>query len=227
MNYLCICDIDHYHVECFGYNHSIDQCDICLSHGYCLKGELNDKSDFICLCQRCYHGQMCQYSTELMSFTLDSLIIKDLQNNHQVSIGIYILIIVLIFLFGSFNNFNSFLTFIRPKPRKMGVGNYLLIVSIVDQCSLLLLFLKVIHIILGSNGTLYYYTNLNLYSCKIVSYLLSVLTRITYWLTSFITIERLYLVFFPTSSTFNSPAPNIRFDYLCDIVVVVVCIFMK
>ena len=205
LNYLCICDIDHYHAECFGYNNSIDQCSLCLSNGYCLKGELNNKSDFICICQHCYQGQMCQYSTELMSFTLDSLIIKDLQNNRKVSIGIYILIIFLIFFFGLFNNLNSFLTFIRPKPRKMGVGNYLLIISIVDQCSLLILFLKVIHIILGSNGILFYYINLNLYSCKIISYLLSVLTRITYWLTSLITIERLCLVLFPTSSRFKNP----------------------
>ena len=204
LNYLCICDNDHGRAECFGYNYSIDQCSLCLSNGYCLKGELNDKSDFLCLCRRCYHGQMCQYSTELMSFTLDSLIIKDIQNNRKVSIGIYILIALLVFFFGLFNNFNSFLTFIRPKPRKMGVGNYLLIISIIDQCSLLVLFFKVIHIILGSNGTLFYYTNLNLYSCKIVSYLLSVLARITYWLTSFITIERLCLVLFPTSSTLKN-----------------------
>ncbi|CAF0932135.1 unnamed protein product, partial [Didymodactylos carnosus] len=168
-------------------------------------GELNDRSDFLCLCPRCYHGQICQYSTELMSFTLDSLIVKDLQNNRQVSIGIYTLIILLIFFFGLFNNFNSFLTFIRPKPRKVGVGIYLLIISIVDRCSLLLLLFKVIHIILDSSGTLFYYENFSLYSCRIVSYLLSVFTRITYWLTNFITIERLRLVLFPTSSTLKNP----------------------
>lgn len=219
-NYLCICDIDYYRVECFGYNRSIDQCSVCLSNGYCLKGELNDKSDFLCLCQRCYHGQMCQYSTEFMSFTLDSLIVKDLQTNRQVSVGIYISAAILIFLFGLFNNVNSFLTFIRPKPRQMVVGNYLLIISVVDQCSLLLLFFKVIHIILGSNGTLYQYTNLNLYSCKSVSYLLSVVTRMTYWLTSLITIERLFLVFFPISSKLKDPR---RILVLC--ILVTLCLF--
>ena len=85
---------------------------------------------------------MCQYSTEWMSFTLDSLIIKDLENNRQVFIGICILIVCLMFLFGLVNNFNSFLTFIRPKPRRSGTGNYLLIISIIDQFSLLLLLLK-------------------------------------------------------------------------------------
>jgi hypothetical protein len=164
-----------------------------------LKGELNDRSDFLCVCPRCLNGKMCQYSTELMSFTLDSLIVEDIQNNLQISIGIYITVVLLIFFFGLFNNLNSFFTFLRPKPRKMGVGNYLLIISIVDQCSLLLLLLKMIHIILGSTGILFYYSNVNLYSCKIISYLLSVFTRITYWLTSFITIERLCLILFPTS----------------------------
>ena len=211
MNYLCICDIDHYRAECFGYNRSIDQCSSCLSNGYCLKGELNQKSDFVCLCPRCHYGLMCQYSNELMSFTLDSLIVKDIQNHRQISTGFYISIVLLIFLFGLFNNLNSFLTFLRPKPRKMGVGNYLLIISIVDQCSLLLLFFKVIHIILGSNGTLFSLTNLNLYSCKIISYLLSVLTRITYWLTSLISIERLCLVLFPTSLTLKNPRRAIGF----------------
>jgi len=140
-----------------------------------------------------------------MSFTLDSLIVKDVQNNHQILSAIYISIVALTFLFGLFNNLCSFLTFIRPKPRKVGVGNYLLIISVVDQCSLLFLLLKVIHIILGSNGTLFYYEKLNLYSCQIISYLLSVFTRITYWLTSFVTIERLCTVLFPTSDTMKNP----------------------
>jgi hypothetical protein len=205
LKYLCICEPDHSRAECFGYNPSTDHCSLCLSNGYCLKGELNDKTDFICLCPRCHHGAICQYSTELMSFTLDSLIVKDILNNRQVSSGVYITVALLIFLFGFFNNLCSFLTFTRPKPRTFGVGNYLLIVSIVDQCSLLLLLLKIFHIIFGNNGTLFYYENFNFYSCKIVSYLLSVFTRITYWLTSFITMERLCIVLFPTSTILKRP----------------------
>ena len=163
---------------------------------------------------------MCQYSTEWMSFTLDSLIIKDLENNRQISIGISIFIVCLIFFFGLFNNFNSFLTFICPKPRISNVGNDLLIISIVDQCSLLLLLLKVIHIVLGSNGLLFFYTNLNRYSCKTISYLLSILTRITYWLTSLITIERLCLVLFPTTSTLKT-----RRRIIILIIFVILCLF--
>jgi len=132
------------------------------------------------------------------------LIVEDDRNNRRLFTGIYLSVVVMMFLFGLFNNTISFLTFLRPNSRKVGVGNYFLIIPIVDQCSLLFLFLKVIHILLGSSERLFYYENLNLYSCKIVSYLLSVFTRITYWLTSFVTIERLCLVLFPTSTTLKN-----------------------
>ena len=200
-----MCEPDHFRAECFGYNRSLDQCSLCLSNGYCLKGELNNKADFLCLCPHCHYGKMCEFSNELMSFTLDSLIVKDIQTSAKLSTSINISVAILIFLFGLFNNLCSFLTFVRPKSRQVGVGNYLLIVSIIDQCSLLLLLSKIIHIIFGSNGTLFYYESLNLYSCKIVSYLLSVSTRITYWITSLVTTERLCMVLFPTSVTLKKP----------------------
>lgn len=204
-NYLCICEEDHSRAECFGHNPSTDECSQCLSNGHCLQGQLNVRSDFLCLCPRCHHGKRCEYSTELMSFTLDSLIVKDLQKNSQVSIVVYLPLASFIVLFGLFNNLGSFLTFIRRKTRKFGVGNYLFFVSMTDQCSLFLLLFKIIHIILGSNGTLLFYEHVNLYSCKVLSYLLSVCTRLTYWLTSFVTIERLCMVLFPTSVTLKKP----------------------
>ena len=204
-NYLCICERDLSRVECFGFDPFNDRCSRCLADGLCLRDGLEIRNNFKCYCPRCHYGHLCQFLNEFMSFTLDSLIVKDVHTNKASSIGLYISTIVSVFLVSSFNNLCSFLTFKRTKPRKLGVGNYLLIISLVDQCSLLVLMMKVIHIVLGSNGTLFYYESFNLYSCKIVSYLLSVLTRITYWLTSLVTIERLCLVLFPTSMMLKKP----------------------
>ena len=53
-----------------------------------------------------------------------------------------------------------------------------------------------------------------------MSYLLSVLTRITYWLTSFVSIERLCLVLFPTSVTLKNPRRSIGF-----IIIVILSVF--
>jgi hypothetical protein len=214
-----MCEPDYYRAECFGYNRFIDQCSLCLSNGFCLKGELDKQADFFCLCPHCHYGKRCEFSNELMSFTLDSLTIKDLQINAKLSTVIYISITILIFLFGLFNNLCSLLTFVRPKSRTFGVGIYLLIVSVINQCSLLFLLSKIIHIILGSNGTLFYYENLNLYSCKIISYLLSVFTRITNWLASLVTIERLCMVLFPTSTIFKKPRRAFSLSILVILVV--------
>ncbi|CAF0984601.1 unnamed protein product [Rotaria magnacalcarata] len=204
-NYLCICEKDYSRAECFIYNRSSDQCSLCLSNGFCLKGELNDRADFLCLCSHCYYGQLCQFSTAFMSFTLESLIVKDLHSQRQLSSGMYITMGVILFLVGLFNNYCSLMTFIRPKTRKFGIGNYLLIVSIVNQLSLLFLLLKIIHTVLGSTSLLVNYELFNQYSCKIVSYLLSVFTRICNWLTSLVSIERLCIVLFPTSFALRKP----------------------
>lgn len=149
-------------------------------NGFCLKGELDNPRDFLCLCPRCSYGQMCQHSNEFLAFTFDSLIVKDTIQNHRLSSIIYMSIILIIFLIGLFNNLCSYLTFVRSKPRKFGVGYYLLLVSLINPCSLLCLLLKVIHIVLGSNGSLYENLKSSLYSCKLISYFLSILTRITY-----------------------------------------------
>ncbi|CAF1470694.1 unnamed protein product [Adineta steineri] len=114
---MCFCEVDRSRAECFGYDHNFDQCSHCLAGAQCLKGSSSAK-DFVCLCPRCYSGQMCQFSNELMSFTLDSLIVKDIQTNEQLSSIIYITLVASLFLFGCFNNLCSFLTFCRPETAR-------------------------------------------------------------------------------------------------------------
>ena len=148
---------------------------------------------FICLCPRCHYGSLCQLNTEQFSFTVDSLIIEDSLTVHLIYLSMAVAIIII----GGVMNYASFSTFRRPSPRRQGVGNYLLIFSIFSQCSLLILTLKFVHIVFG--------TTFGDISCKIVSYLLSVTTRFTYWLMSWITIERVSLVVVPFNKTFRSP----------------------
>jgi hypothetical protein len=82
----------------------------------------------------------------------------------------------------------------RPQPRKTAVGNCLFAVAILNQCALLSLLVKFIHIFLGSSTG--WTDNI---SCKTINYLLSVFTRSTYWLTSWITVDRLLTVIYPAA----------------------------
>lgn len=191
-NYFCICDFENYRADCFIHNPQLDQCDNCLSKGQCLRGDQKDVSNFICLCPSCHQGRRCELNLNPFGFTLDSLLVDC---SKEVKIA-YTALAFLVFAVGLFNNFCSFITFKQPAPRKFAVGNYLGIITCVNQVTLLCLFLKFLQITLG----IYY-----LASCAVVSYFFSVFTRLTYWLMSWVTVERLLIILFPTSVALKSP----------------------
>ncbi|CAF1066721.1 unnamed protein product [Rotaria sp. Silwood1] len=87
-SYLCICAENHNRTECFGYDHSLDQCSSCLAGGLCLK-EDHMRAKFLCLCPQCYYGSSCQFNIEGISFTLDLLI-------SQVNLTIQIILATLL-----------------------------------------------------------------------------------------------------------------------------------
>lgn len=193
-SYFCLCD-NRNRAECFGHVPEIDQCKECFANGRCIKNNLVQSSNLICICPHCTEGHRCEFSLHIFGFTLDSLLAFDT----LIVQYIYLSLTVIIFLLGFFNNYCSFVTFKRKQPRLVGVGNYLLFVTILSQCSLLILFLKFITIVLGSVGLA---SNI---SCKIINFLLSISTRSTYWLTSWITINRLLTVLYPTSLIIKNP----------------------
>ena len=200
--YLCICSANFDRAECFGL--PSDNCSKCLSNGRCIEDvttNIAKEAKFLCICPDCYYGHVCEFSTLAFSFTLDSIIIED---SFYIRF-IYLFIALLIFFIGLFNNICSFSTFKRRTPRKMGAGNYLFIVSIMSQLSLLLVLLKMTHILISSNNLIDNFQFLNMIMCKIISYVLSVTTRSTYWLLSLVTIERLSLVLYPTATVFKKP----------------------
>ncbi len=191
-SYLCICEGNHSRAECFDYDHNLDQCSSCLSGGQCLK-EDRWRSDFLCLCPRCYYGNLCQFSIEGISFTLDSLIV---QINFVLRI-IYSIFSLVIFVIGGVTNYASITTFKRPNLRKSSIGIYMIILSIISQYSLFSFMMKIILILFDSL--------MNNISCKIISYMLSVSIRCSFWLTSCIAVERVCYVLFPYDTRLKKP----------------------
>jgi hypothetical protein len=171
---------------------TLDHCTKCLSRGKCLQNDPQDSNGFVCLCPSCHRGRQCQFSLQAFDFTLDSLLVG---YSRKVKIT-YVFLACLLFIIGLFNNICSFATFKRVAPRKFGVGNYLFIVTCLNQIALFCLLFKFIQITVGFAGV---------ESCRSMSYLFSVFTRSTYWLTSWISVERLGLILFPTSSSLKNP----------------------
>ena len=191
--YLCICTENHSRVECFNYDDQLDQCEMCRSNGRCLQGNPTRSNQFLCLCPQCHSGRYCQFNTKSFSFTLDQLFSPDLLSHQRQTTTISLLIFFSLFTFllAIPNNLFSLITLRRRSCLRHGVGHYLLWMSVINQFSLICLLARLLHLTLNITGTSSSSTTNNLL-CKSLNYLLSSSTRMVYWLTSLISIERLY-----------------------------------
>ncbi|CAF1972195.1 unnamed protein product [Rotaria magnacalcarata] len=191
--YLCICNKNHTGVECFHYYHQLDQCSYCLAEGRCLKG---DSNHFLCLCPSCYSGHQCEFNSKSFTFTLDQLFYTDLISIHkQKTFYLIIIIFLLVFLIGIPNNVFSFVTFKREMCLRTGIGHYLLYVSLVNQLNLGFLLGRLIHLSL----IIFIpqpFSIINNIFCKLFNYFLICSTRISYWFSSFVALERVFTTIF-------------------------------
>ena len=205
--YLCICADNHSRVECFLYDDQLDRCSQCLAHGRCLQGDPGQTNDFVCLCPECHSGQQCQFNTKSFSFTLDQLFSPDLLSDQRQTTTISLLIFFSLvnFVLAVPNNLFSFFTLRRRSCLRYGVGHYLLWMSVINQLSLTLLLGRLLHLTLNSTTRFSSSSTTNDFFCKSLNYLLSSSTRMVYWLTSLISIERLYTALFLRGQWLKQP----------------------
>ena len=203
--YLCICGRNHSHVECFIYDNQLDRCSNCLSEGRCLRNHHRKENVFLCVCPACYSGRRCQFNWKSFAFTLDQLLYVDLTSSARTTTIIWLIILsLLICLLSIPNNAFSFVTLKRRDCLRNGVGRYLLCLSVVNQISLILLIVRFIHIVVG----LSFPTSQPVVSdifCKLFTYTLTSFTRISFWLNTFVTFERVYTTLFLTKRWFRQP----------------------
>ena len=202
--YVCLCDGDHSRVECFRYDSKLDQCSHCLAGGRCLKGW--ETTNFICLCPLCHSGKNCQFNSNSFAFTLEQLFFTDLILKIQQKTTLILLIIIplLLFLVALPNNLFSVVTFRRQNCLRNGIGQYLLYMSLINQFNLGLLAARSIHIVLNITDV-HCTPMVNHYLCKIFNYLLTSSSRMVYWLSSLVAIERVYMTLFLNSRWLNKP----------------------
>ena len=108
------------------------------------------------------------------------------------------------FLIGALNNVCCFITFNRPKPLLVGSGHYLRTASIINQLTLLMLLLKLLHLVLSVKGYVVHQL-MNTILCKLLSYLLVCSSRISYWLMGMVAVERVYVTWYLKDIWFKSP----------------------
>lgn len=196
--YLCFCEEKKYRAECFIYDHKLDKCNYCFSNGRCIQGDSKNDKEYSCLCPECHYGDRCEYSSEHFSFTFEQLFSHGLLTTESArrKLTLYGMIFSACFSFilGTFNNLFTFITFYRSKFLRTGVGNYLLVGSIINEINIIFLDVRLIHVVLSVTG----YINtinvtINTILCKCVPYILTSSGQLSYWFMSIVAIERLYI----------------------------------
>jgi hypothetical protein len=177
--------------DCRGYNH-------CENDGQCFHNNETCLTKPTCICQDCYYGAKCQFSTKGFIFSLDAILgyhIKpNISINHQpLIIKISIAISTLMFITGFINGFLSIITFRRKIPRQVGTGNYLFISSITSTIMIILLTIKFWQLIL-SQMSLINNRFLLSFSCISIDVSLKILLASKEWLNACVAMERMFSV---------------------------------
>ncbi|CAF1935185.1 unnamed protein product [Rotaria magnacalcarata] len=187
-NYMCYCNVIVNRSECISYQQRNIACTHCINQGYCAQGDLQNRSDFACICPKCTTGTLCQFASNRFSISLEILVEKSHWGRlHFIGPTIFLLI-------GLLCNGLCISTFTKRAAQQSGVGLYLLINAIISQLILILLFTRVIYLVLTRNMSIHLVANTIL--CKSLPYLMSSLHFLSQWLMAFVTVERAFSVIF-------------------------------
>ncbi|CAF4641175.1 unnamed protein product [Rotaria sp. Silwood1] len=203
---LCICDIDRFS-NCFFFNHTMNyDCqgyNYCENDGQCFQNNETCPTKSTCVCQDCYYGAKCQFSTKGFLFSLDPILSYHVKPNvsliHQpLIIKISIIISTIMFILGLISGLLSILVFHRVKPRQVGSGYYLLVSSITSIFMIIVLTIKFWQLIL-SQMSLINNRSLLTFNCISIDFVLKVLLASSEWLNACVAVERMISVIHYTS----------------------------
>ncbi|CAF0927239.1 unnamed protein product [Adineta ricciae] len=191
-SFICVCD--RYHItKCFNYAHRSMNCSSshsCLNGGLCLQqDEIRNPLDYLCICEECFFGERCQFTTSQYTISLDalvgSLILVDTPFPQQpFLIQMIFFIISALFCIGFCLNTLTTALFICQKDcQSTGCGFYIIASSVLGIGCLGVLMLKCIALILLpelSSGM----------SCILIEYFLKYLPTVVDWTHTCVLLER-------------------------------------
>ncbi|CAF3580012.1 unnamed protein product [Rotaria sp. Silwood1] len=199
--YMCICDSDRFS-NCFHFNNTIQyDCsgkNLCYNDGRCFLNNETCPTTFICVCNDCFYGRQCQFSTKGFIFSLDPILgyhIKPSISLHRqpfiVKFSIAIITIMLIseLIMGSL----SIATFRLKKSREVGCGYYLLVSTISSMCMIIVLTIKFWQLVLSQMSII---TNRSILfvNCISIEIILKSCLASSEWLNACVAVERMFNV---------------------------------
>jgi hypothetical protein len=221
--HLCFCDIANA-PDCLVFIREPNGCDKlsanpCANSGRCIQILSHSIWDFGCACPDCTYGALCQLTIEQYTLSFDTLFGSELRPGLPLSyqsslVKICVSIVTSLVFLGLLLNTLTFVTFIQPGARDVGVGIYLLILSIVNQLGLFVLGVKFLLIIRTQmSGSFTPNHRLLQGYCATLDYFLILLPCLSDWLNACVSIERAVNV--AKRANFSKTASRRLVKYVC------------
>jgi hypothetical protein len=152
----------------------------------------------MCICQDCYYGTRCQFSTKGFILSLDPILGYHIKPNVPISrqpsiVKASIAIVTLMMTFELVNGLLSIMTFRMEETRAVGCGWYLLASSVASLCTMIVLLIKFCHLVLSQKMDI---TNRSFltFNCIVTDASLKTLLATSEWLNACVAMERIFTV---------------------------------
>ncbi|CAF3966927.1 unnamed protein product [Adineta steineri] len=200
--FMCLCTEER-HANCFHFDFNmtyncLGQND-CQNDGRCFQDHRHCPTKIMCVCQECFYGDKCQFTTKHSGLSLDSILgyhihphlsLTQQSSPVQISITLGTLILIIGLISGILSN----LTFQVKSTQKTGCGLYLFTSSITSILVIIFFYIKLWILIFSQMNTI---TNRSflLFNCISIEFIIRFLLATTDWLHVFVTIEQFFVAF--------------------------------
>ncbi|CAF1026336.1 unnamed protein product [Adineta steineri] len=196
-NHICLCNLQ-FHANCFEFKHNMTyDCrgtNFCKNGAQCFIDDLFCPTESICDCSECYYGSQCQFSTNELGMSLDTILAYQIRKDIPIIRQAFIvkissLITMIMFVVGVISGCLSIITFQAETSRDVGCGVYLLVSSIISLLTMAMFTYKFWSLILSQAGVITKQSYF-LFNCNFNDFLLKTFLAIGDWLNACVTIER-------------------------------------
>ena len=203
--FMCLCTKDR-RANCFHFDFNmiyncVDWND-CQNGAQCFQDHPTCPTKRMCICQECFYGTKCQFTTKQFGLSLDAILGYQIRPHLSItrqflSVKISIAIATLMLITVLITGVLSILTFRAKSCQEVGCGRYLLVSSITSMLTIVAFNLKLWFLILSQMSIITSQSFL-LFSCISIEFVLRSLLAITDWLHACVAVERVLTVLLST-----------------------------
>ncbi|CAF4619761.1 unnamed protein product [Rotaria sp. Silwood2] len=199
--FICLCTKER-NANCFHFDFNMTyNCmgwNDCQNGGQCFQDHPTCPTKTMCICQACFYGTKCQFSTKQFGLSLDVILgYKILPHIRITQQSLYVIgsivLATIMLVVGLISGILCIWTFQSKSCLRVGSGLYLLASSITSILILITLNLKLWFLVFSQMSTITSLSFLS-FSCISIEFILRSLLAITDWFHASVAVERLFTV---------------------------------